>query len=135
MQQVRWSSEDPWYEYRRAHIISPLARAVCLSSAHSSGSGRRRQDDSYGKPSGNHFRSGRQKQYITRGYSPFGDMALIGEQLGSMWLLPIGDNLTMGPKDAPQLPTSIESKKLYQFKYFYPFILCEGVGSWCGVNY
>jgi L-ascorbate metabolism protein UlaG (beta-lactamase superfamily) len=40
------------------------------------------------------------KHYFTCGTGLFGDMKLIGDEGVDAAVLPIGDNLTMGPKDA-----------------------------------
>ncbi len=48
------SNEDPRYEYRRL-IYFTLWQGTVRSSSAQFRSGRRRQDDLYGKPSGNHF--------------------------------------------------------------------------------
>ena len=71
-----------------------------------------------------------QKVYIAGDTGLFGDMRLIGEEGIDLAVLPIGDNFTMGPKDALRAVKLLQPKHVVPIHYNTWELIAQDAGSW-----
>lgn len=71
-----------------------------------------------------------QKIYLACDTGLFGDMRLIGEEGIDLAVIPIGDNFTMGPKDALRAVKLIQPKHVIPVHYNTWDLIAQDPGSW-----
>ena len=88
-------------------------------------------DGSYGgNPAGFLLEADGKRVYLACDTGLFGDMALIGEDGLDLAVLPIGDNYTMGPKDAVRAVQLLKPKRVVPIHYNTWPVIAQDVDKW-----